>query len=342
MSGPQLVRHRRLAVVLAGAGVLLAAPPCFADRADDDEAAALEVLETAAAAGRTATYSGTKFVAAWRETGTVSSLVDVRHDPRRGLQLSPSGAVAGDADEEALVVAATRVDLSLLGVLADGYRLHLAPPGRCTGREAHVVEALREDDSVAGRFWVDRESGVLLRREVYDPQGRRLRSSAFVDLTMEAPAVSGRPVAAAAGALVPRSRLQDVRDDGWPVPDRLPGGFALFEARQDDDGVLHLSYSDGLSTTSLFVQRGSPGAAPPDGFVRRTLGSRAVWVHEGAPARVVWAGEERVWTLVSDAPDAAVQDAVGALPHDPVPEEGWRARLSRGLQRLGSWLNPFD
>jgi len=336
--------------VLLGLGVLLAgAPAAAAARTSErEEAAALRLLEEAVRAAQTLTYSGTKYVAAWRSTGASTSLVDVRSTPVTGLVLSASPTAAGVAEDDRLVVAAATLDPALLEVLAGSYELALAGEGRCPGRDADVVEARRPDDgTVAGRFWVDRDTGLLLRRDVYDEQGRRLRSSAFVDLSLTAagPVAGARTVARGTGAVVPRSRLGELRDEGWTVPDGLPGGFALFDVRrQDRDGgqVLQLAYSDGLSTIALFVQQGEPGSEPPDGFARRELAGQPVWLHDGAPERVVWAGGDRVWTLVSDAAETAVAEAVAALPHDALPEPGLRARLGRGLSRLGSWLNPFD
>jgi hypothetical protein len=54
------------------------------------------------------------------------------------------------------------------------------------------------------------------------------------------------------------------------------------------------------------------------------------------------AGGGRVWTLVSDAPSGAVSGAVEALPHEALPDDddGWGARLGRGLRRLADAL-PF-
>ncbi len=107
--------------------------------------------------------------------------------------------------------------------------------------------------------------------------------------------------------------------------------------------MLHLSYSDGLSTTSLFSQPGELGSAPPEGFAPGTMADQPVWVDAGSPRRVVWPGGGRVWTLVSDAPDDAVALAVGTLPHEALPDagEGWRARFVRGLARLGEALDSF-
>jgi sigma-E factor negative regulatory protein RseB len=351
------VSGRRLAALLVGLGLLLTATPGAAalprTSEEDAESSALRLLEGAARASRTLTYSGTKYVAAWRSSGSSSSLVDVRHDPRRGLRLSVSPTAASGRDpvgEDALVLAATSLDGALLRALDRAYDLRVAGPGRCTGREAHVVEARRPDDpdAVAGRFWLDRETGLLLRREVYDADGQRLRSSAFVDLETSGGGPLNPPAAerrgTGKGEPVGDRDLDRMRAGGWPLPEELPDGFVLFDARRQggEDGVLHLAFSDGLSTTSLFVQQGELGSTPPDGFTRGTVADQPVWVHDGAPERLVWAGAERVWTLVSDAPETAVSAAVAALPHAELPDDGVRARLARGLARLGSWLNPFD
>lgn len=345
--------RRRAVAVLAGAGVLAAVVPAAAARpAEADDAAALVLLADAAQASRTLSYSGTQYVATWSPSASSSTLVEVQHAAGGGVLVQ--GSATAGADVEEVVLRSGTFDDRLLDVLDDRYALRLAGEGRCTGRDARVVEALRPDSTgpsaVAGRFWVDRETGLLLRREVFDERGRRLSSTAFLDLVLSPPApaagVAVRQTSAEQGHRVPSSRLDRLRSEGWDVPPALPGGFALFDARsRDHDGaeVLHLSYSDGLSTTSLFSQPGALGSAPPEGFVPRTMADQPVWVDPGSPRRVVWPGGGRVWTLVSDAPDDAVALAVGTLPHEALPDtgEGWRARFTRGLTRLGEALNPF-
>jgi sigma-E factor negative regulatory protein RseB len=357
--------RRRLVAVLAGAGLVVAAGPALAaPREDPEEAAALVLLTEAAQASRTLSYSGTQYVATWGPAATTTTLVEVQHAPGRGARVRTTAET--DA-REPVVLASGVLDEQLLDVLRDRYVLRLAGQGHCAGRAAHVVEAHRpgaagSESTVAGRFWIDHETGLLLRREVFDRQGRRLRSSAFLDLDVRPASSAVLPVllrSAAgqhdAGEPVAPARLRRLRAEGYAVPERLPGGFVLFDARSrvhdgsrsgaDGGGeVLHLAYSDGLSTTSLFSQPGELGGTPPAGFRPRAVAGEQVWASGDAPQRMVWPGGGRVWTLVSDAPDDAVTEAVGALPHEALPDAGagWRARLSRGAARLAAVVNPFS
>ena len=332
--------RRRLLAAAVGTGIVLAALPAIAEvdagsaGVQSAEAHALALLERAAQAGRQLSYSGTQYVATWRDDTSDSTLVELSHDPATGSVVS-GGAAVGDT---------ASLDPRMLARLSASYDLVVSGPGRCTGRAASVVEARRGDGQVAGRFWVDRTTGMLLRREVFDEQGRRVRSSAFVDLVVR-PAPATAPVAVLtvrsgderpAPAAVDRLRAQ-----GWLVPEALPEGFRLFETRHSGE-VLHLAYTDGLSTLSLFAQSGKLGRGPMQGFRAEQVDGRPVWVRHAAPARVVWSGGGRVWTLVSDAPEGAVLAAVAALPRDEAPDDGLRARLGRGISRLGQLLNPFD
>jgi len=345
--------RRRVVAALAGAGLVVTAVPAVAVAPrDTDEDAALELLVDAASAARTLSYAGTQYVATWGPAASTTTLVQLEHAPGRGATVRHAGPAGAP---EPVLLSSAPMSQTLVEVLRDRYELRVVGDGSCTGRAALVVEATRPHATgaarVAGRFWVDRETGLLLRREVFDAEGRRLRNSAFLDLAVTAPRTA--PVSAArsarrrGGAPVSVAELQRLREAGWHVPDALPRGYTRFETRlRDHDGaqVLHAAYSDGLSTTSLFSQPGELGSTGPAGFERTQVAAQPVWVSRDVPQRVVWAGGGRVWTLVSDAPADAVHDAVAALPHDAtaVAEPGWRARLARGASRMAAALNPFS
>jgi sigma-E factor negative regulatory protein RseB len=347
----------RLLLLVAGAGTLLAGLPATASvqslpesttsGAAAGEPRALQLLTAASRAARARVYSGTQYASTWRADMASSSVADVAHtsDGRSVISVRPTAAGVVDS----MVALTTDLDARLLGLLADHYALDVAPDVTCNGRLAHVVEASRPGvaggGAIAGRFWIDADSALVLRREVFDAAGRLVRSSAFATIDIGGAAtVPVEATAATADHLGPAD-LDRLRADGWQVPATLPGELGLFDARMrthDGERVLHLSYSDGLSTLSLFAQRGRLGTARMAGFTKQKLGRAAIWVRPASPERVVWGGGGRVFTLLSDAPPDAVHAVVTALPHEKLPKTGLLARLGRGLARLGSWLNPFD
>ncbi|MCU1674645.1 MAG: putative sigma regulatory protein MucB/RseB [Frankiales bacterium] len=329
----------RLLLLLAGTGTLLVGLPAGAAPSPSPgvvagEAQALTLLTAAATAARTRTYSGTQYIATWAPDS--SHVAEVRHTPDGGSAVSVRPTAGGDAAD---VTVGTDLDVRLLRLLAQHYELVVTPDERCTGRTAHVVEA-RSAGDVRARFWLDGDSGLVLRREVFDRRGSLVRSSAFASLDVQ-PGTAAVPPSEPA-----QVDAAQLRSAGWRVPDALPGGLDLYDARtrtHDGQDVLHLSYSDGLSTLSLFAQRGRLGSEPMHGFAKQEVGRASVWVRSSSsPRRVVWGGDGRVFTLLTDAPAEAVSDVVKALPHDRAARTGFLARIGRGLSRLASWLNPFD
>jgi sigma-E factor negative regulatory protein RseB len=54
---------------------------------------------------------------------------------------------------------------------------------------------------------------------------------------------------------------------------------------------------------------------------------------------MTWSSRGMVYTVMVDAPADTVNAVVGVLPHD-TPTGFWK-RMSRGMVRLASWVNPF-
>jgi sigma-E factor negative regulatory protein RseB len=352
-----------VALTLAVAALTLLTSPVAAEPGppshDGHEATAMALLEKASDAARRHAYRGTQFVATWGRSGSTQTLVaDVAHVPGRGTAISvertpggPGGSVFASAG--APVVGLAGPTARTLPLLGRNYDAVVAGTGRVAGRDARVVEALRRDGSVAARFWLDRRTGLLLRRQVLDERGRTVRASAYVDVTVgeddvaltHLPPVLPEPWTRE----VDDDTLVRMRRDGWSCPHGLPERLTLYDARtqppdasgQDGSGpVLHLSYSDGLSTVSLFQQRGHLDA-PPAGFEPVAVGEATVYVREGVPRRVVWSAQGRVYTVFAEAPWRQVEAVVAALPHEE-EDDGALDRVGRGLGRVVSWLNPFD
>jgi hypothetical protein len=204
----------------------------------------------------------------------------------------------------------------------------------------------RATNHLRERVHVDRDSGLVLRRETYDDTEAPVRLVAFTTLETgpaSSPEVSWddmtevRPTAA---SISERGR-EILRDVGWTVPTDLRGGFALMDAvalGEGDVSSLHLLYSDGLYALSVYQQPGRLDAARmmARGAEPARLGGLDVlrWpVSE--PAAYVWEGQDMTFTLVSDAPHDALAKAAAAFPHERAPSlvERVRQRLESLLRR---------
>jgi len=157
------------------------------------------------------------------------------------------------------------------------------------GRPTREVDATdRHDDRVRERLYLDQSTSLLLRREQLDTRGRTVRSVGFTSI----------------GSTSRQPRV--VREVAAPF--RAPGTagdrFQLAGRYDEDHGTLHLFYSDGLYSVSVFEQEGDlDPAGLPAGAESRTVDGRDVRQYR-TPGGVVmvWQSGEVVYTTVSDAP----------------------------------------
>ncbi len=332
------MRLLRLAAVLTGLGALVSVgqarallpPEPVAEQlpAEGRSSDALALLQRAAAVAQAESWTATSRVVSMVSGAPVVSVTNVKH--------GRDGHGVADAH-----------DARLFSLLASHYDLQITGRQLCAGRPSLVVEARRPGGRSAlpaGRFWLDATNGLLLRRDVLDADGALVRRSELLDVRLGSPAATlstGLTATPPHGIRLDQAELAVMERSGWPVVRTLPGGLDLYDARWLPDEVLQLAYSDGLSTLSLFIQRGTmpPTAA---GLVR-TVGGGQVWESPGEPGRVVWAADGMTWTLVSDAAPALVDDVLVVLPHGDraAAEEGVAPRVWRGMSRVGAWLNPF-
>ena len=245
------------------------------------------------------------------------------------------------------------VTVPLVQLLEAHYVVAYAGAGSAGDRTAQVVEARRANGSLAARFWLDDATKLPLEREVFDTAAHVISRDVFINVRftkqVSAPAGASPP----AGVNAPddpqglwtdpfsQAQLLALRARGWLVPAQLPGGLSLFtgaETEATTGTVLDLGYSDGLSVISVFEQRGQL-AARLAGWRKTTVAGHVIFVAEPDQRSLTWSGRGMVYTVVADAPTQTVDAVVGALPHDKPP--GFWKRMTRGLVRLASWVNPF-
>jgi sigma-E factor negative regulatory protein RseB len=318
------------------------------------QALGMRLLSKSAAAGLATSYQGVELIAQSGVNGAVTMISDVWHQGG-GLtvtQTSDAGTITSgqpyvsyDVDNRSPegVFGVTKTLVALLG---RHYVATYRGTGVALGRPALVVELNRADGSVAARFWLDRQTLVPLRRDVYDTSARLVSEDAFVQVqfgTLTAPpataASAGAPARSAwSKVTVPASLLAQVNGQGWRLPAALPGGLSLYAAAQGKTSageVADLGYSDGLSVVSLFVQRGTL-VPKMSGWQAVNVSGHLVYV---AGHSITWAGRGLVYTMIADAPPQVVQAVVAALPENAAP--GFLVRIGRGLDRLATLVNPF-
>jgi sigma-E factor negative regulatory protein RseB len=137
------------------------------------------------------------------------------------------------------------------------------------------------------------------------------------------------------------AQLLALRAKGWTLPSQLPDNLVLFAANETSTRsgeVVDLSYSDGLSVVSLFVQRGELPRAMP-GWREEALLGHTVYSTDPDSRSLVWSANGFVYTVIADAPTTTVDQVVESLPH--LAQPGFWGRIGKGLGRLASWANPF-
>ncbi|MFD6098178.1 transcriptional regulator [Nocardiopsis flavescens] len=240
------------------------------------------------------------------------------------------------------------LDERLLTTLERVYAVGDAGLDEVDGRPARTVEAVRANGTVAGRFWVDADTGVLVGSSVYGPDGRHVLGFRLTGLE---PGDGYWPEEVAGdspwGDVLTPAERGELRARGWVLPEHLAWNLGLVDARATLHAgrkVVHAVYSDGLSQVSVFSQRGKldedTRTAVPDGSVGTGTGGTGVTPQhdtifggDGGRYHGMWQADGFVYTVLADAPSDLTASAVTALPG---PEDsGFWSRVQRGMSRLG-------
>lgn len=240
---------------------------------------------------------------------------------RAGSQGAGGSGGAGSVDE----AVTTWFHSPELGpAVTSKYQLSSAGQGQVVGRPVDIVE-YRLHGKVVERLHSDRETGLALRRESMDEDGRPVRTIEFTKVSTTT--TVGRPVAAV--AVHPNLSTRP----GQRAPLSLPNGYQLVDVTTHD-GVSQAAYSDGLRTVSIFEQRGAM-----DGIGSVKLAAVSESVADGPAKRYGWAGGTMVvWSdgrvtvaVVGDGPQSDVVAAARAVPER---RPSFQERVAEGGRRI--------
>lgn len=322
-----------------------------------DSEAAIASLQRAVSAATSVAYSGKQQVTAPRNGRTIAARVDVAFQPGQGSQLQVHNARGRKLVEGFVPTPATSriVNDEVLSSLVSHFNLSGQRGGSAAGRPATVVTATAPgSDRVQARWWIDDQSGLLLWQETYDDDENLVQSAGFtsVDVSdseafmdhlaprLAVPTTTATLTLSSAGALA---------NQGWICEDEL-AGMSLVRLRvggekgvggengdeTSADGVLHMVYSDGLSTISVFEQRGAMTSPPAGSTWDPDL---KAYVREGVPSIASWQSGGTVFTVVTDGPASRLASAVETLPHQEPLSRTSMERVQAGWARILDLVN---
>ena len=237
------------------------------------------------------------------------------------------------------------------------YRLAVEPGPDVAARATDMVTvALIGASRPRERLYVDRQSGLLLRRELLDGHGSPYRSVAFTSIDTGASTASAT-VGVAAAPTPAASRSHESAparhlSGPYKLKSRIGSGYRRVGAYKSG-GVVQQYFSDGLHGLSVFEQRGHLTGAetrephqPPltqTDLAGETGSGRAVEI-AGRTMRaysasvgeaVVWESDGVVYTAVTDAPWNDLAGAMKDLPHADPP--GRLRRVAQAVVSLFRW-----
>jgi len=297
----------RASLLFASAALL--APAAFA--AED----ALALLQRIAQGSRQLTYSGT-FV--YRSGGKVDTS-RIAHSLNGGLEVERIEALDGSPREvvragsevkcffpdEKLVIVENRATQSGfpallpagLGNLPEHYAIRGGSQGRVAGIKSRAVLLEPRDGLRYGHeFWMDSDSGLLLKANLVGEHGETLESFTFTQVKIGGPLEEGalKPRFDRERVTVQQVRATEAKPEemGWTFRTQLPGFRKVAAMRRqvspDTPESLHVVFSDGLASISVFIE---PGGVAGEADAISSVGPLNVYRRQLAEHRLVVMGE---------------------------------------------------
>jgi sigma-E factor negative regulatory protein RseB len=300
-----------LAPAIAAAGVVARTTAADGSRAKTETDTNVELLARARQRAATDTYSGVISVQ-WVDAKGVSHDAETRVRYDRGIvEVGDDGQVVTSGPDEVVL------DGTSWGVVssqakatprADAkYEVTRAEGSEVAGRDTIELTARNDDGgALVERFFIDKRTGVVLRRDSYNEAGTLRRSSTFTHFWSN-PSRAG--LAPSANAKVASKKSPHVVHDveaPYRAPTHAGDGFALVARWRHPGSALQLTYSDGLLTVSVFEQPGRLNwdRLPSGGEPGDVGGHPAVAYSLPVGDAVVWEHAGVVYTCVGDAPRA--------------------------------------
>ena len=131
---------------------------------------------------------------------------------------------------------------------------------RVAGFDADVVQLLPKDSLRFGyRVWSEKKTGLVMKTQTLDADGKVLEQAAFSELQMDAPVridKLAQMMTVPEGWRVERAEATrtTAAAEGWGLKSQVPGFKQTSCYKRPAEGVMQWIFSDGLASVSLFVE----------------------------------------------------------------------------------------
>lgn len=290
-------------------------------------------LQRMHAASRQRSYVGTFVVSA--STGNLSS-ARIWHVREGDLQMERIEALSGPRRStfrrndhvmtflpEAKVVKSEKrenLDLfpNLMGApdasIGDFYGARALGKGRVAGFDADVVQLVPRDRRRFGyRVWSERDSGLAIKLQTLDTDGRVVEQSAFSELQLDAPIKAhalNKMMTSTAGYRIEKSELErtTAENEGWALKAPVAGfkpvscyRRPMGDATNATARTVQWTFSDGLASVSIFIDPIDAQHPPPQ------EGALALGATHTISRRLVGRGGEWWLTAVGEVPPETLE-----------------------------------
>lgn len=308
---------RWVSAVLAVCAALMQAPASAESPGDP-----LSWLGRMATAGQRLNYSGTFIYQSGKnfETSRIAHMSDAtgEHERLEVLDGSPREVIRSNSevrcvlpDQKTVIVdrpGTRRAFPSRLpvafGGLAENYRIRKGSVGRVAGLDAQQIVLEPKDDLRFGyQLWAEVQSGLLLKARTVDDRGEIVEQFTFSDVKIggEIGSDAFRPrITKSSDWRIVHANGVEVRkeDSGWALNAPL-AGFSLVSVMRrplgrDRGEALHMVFSDGLASISVFIEPNDGARVEPGPFAsgainiyKRVVGPHLVTALGEVPLRSV-------------------------------------------------------
>jgi sigma-E factor negative regulatory protein RseB len=144
--------------------------------------------------------------------------------------------------------------------IAEFYSARRLGSERVAGFDADVVQVAAKDQLRFGyRIWSEKKSGLVVKMQTLDPEGRVLEQAAFSELQLDVPVRMDKlqqMMAVPEGWRVEKADAVKTTPaaEGWALKAPVAGYRPMSCYKRPSEGVLQWIFSDGLVSVSLFIE----------------------------------------------------------------------------------------